>query len=108
MERRDFLARFSGLTIGGLFVPETSGFIRDYPESISPLTRAGNQDLFEATFYCYGKMAWSGPKIYEARKSEGHFNAIVDREIEAFRRDMRNWLLKPLDKSTWPDPGTLT
>jgi hypothetical protein len=103
ISKREFLARFGGLAAGGLFVPETAGFFEGNFENGPPIYRSPSKDVYEAVYFCYGKMAFSGPEVYHARRVEGAFEKLLDRELKGFRQDMLAWKLKPLEQ-VWPDP----
>jgi hypothetical protein len=100
ISKREFLARFGGLSVGGLFVPETAGFFK--ADSWGPLQRRVNRDEYEAIFYCYGKMVFTGQEAYAARQSDTKYQEMLEREITGFRQDMLAWRKKPLG-TVWPE-----
>lgn len=102
LQRRDFLAKFGAMTVGSLWLPQASGFMEGNEAS---LTRLADRDIYQATYYSYGRMEYAGPLIAAARKGDGKALAVIDQEIKGFRQDMARWLGQPLG-DVWPDGKT--
>jgi hypothetical protein len=101
IERREFIKRFGALSVGGLFLPETSGWFNNDGRVLS---RVPGEDAYEAVFYAYGKLHFNGMDMYNMRK--GNPEALmraVNTETAAMRRDFLKWTHKPL-QDAWLEP----